>query len=119
MEDYLPPVENISVPTLFLLAEDDQYQPSKERTLETISAMEEAGKDHLVETFSLEGSGHLLDAPYMPICTQSSIKFPTVRYPYFTTWGGTPHLYAHSVDKAWKKVLDYYKHHLNPKETYR
>ncbi|XP_041457082.1 bile acid-CoA:amino acid N-acyltransferase-like [Lytechinus variegatus] len=115
----LPPIENLSVPSLFLIAEDDQYQPSKERMLEVISAMKKAGNGDLVETFHLEGSGHLLDAPYMPICTQSSIKFPTVRRPYFTTWGGTPHLYAHSIEKSWRKVIEYFNHHLKPTQTYR
>lgn len=115
----LLPVENISVPSLFLLSSDDQYQPSKERMLAVIDGMKKAGNGHLVEEFHLEGAGHLLDAPYMPICTKSSIKFPNIPHPYFTTWGGTTKHYAHSVEKSWRRVLDYFKQHLHPTELYR
>ncbi|XP_071485477.1 acyl-coenzyme A thioesterase 1-like [Diadema antillarum] len=119
VNDCIAPVENISVPVLLLVSGDDQYATSKNRMRLVRERMIAAGKGHLVQSHLMEGMGHLVDAPYMPIVTQSSVRFPSEPKPSFTTWGGTTKPYAHSIEKSWHLMLDYFKEHLQPTELYR
>ncbi|XP_011674001.2 peroxisomal succinyl-coenzyme A thioesterase [Strongylocentrotus purpuratus] len=76
------------------------------RPLQMKERIERVGKGHLLETIHLEGAGHYIDAPYLPLCLQTIV-------------GGEPRLHAYALNKAWRKTINWFRSKLNVTETYR
>eukprot|EP00057_Strongylocentrotus_purpuratus_P033192 XP_790533.2 PREDICTED: acyl-coenzyme A amino acid N-acyltransferase 1 isoform X1 [Strongylocentrotus purpuratus] len=104
--DFKIPVEEISCPLLFITIGDDQLIPSYKRMTDMKERIERVGKGHLLETIHLEGAGHYIDAPYLPLCLQTIV-------------GGEPRLHAYALNKAWQKTINWFRSKLNVTETYR
>ncbi|XP_071502057.1 acyl-coenzyme A thioesterase 3-like [Diadema antillarum] len=119
-KDYVAPVENLTIPTLFLVCGDDQLAPTEKCMIRAAKRMRQAGNGHLVDFVHLPGAGHLLQSPYLPLCTESSIYLPdVVDAPVYARWGGEPKLHAEAQVKAWQKMLDFFRQHLGPVEPLR
>ncbi|XP_071479299.1 acyl-coenzyme A thioesterase 1-like [Diadema antillarum] len=138
-EDYVTPVENLTVPTLFLVCGDDQLgptekmydqaMPSANRTQaitcffhiqKAAERMRQAGNGHLVDFVHLPGAGHLLLSPYLPLGTESPMYVPDMLdAALYARWGGQPKLHAEAQVKAWQKMLDFFRKHLGPVEPLR
>ncbi|XP_071493479.1 acyl-coenzyme A thioesterase 1-like [Diadema antillarum] len=92
---------------------EDYVAPAAER-------MRQAGNGHLVDFVHLPGAGHLLQSPYLPLCTESSMYLPDVLdAAHYARWGGEPKLHAEAQVKAWQKTLDFFRKHLGPVEPLR
>ncbi|XP_072164159.1 bile acid-CoA:amino acid N-acyltransferase-like [Diadema setosum] len=119
-EDYVAPVENLTIPTLFLVCGDDQLAPTEKCMTRAAERMRQAGNGHLVDFVHLPGAGHLLQSPYLPLCTESSMYLPDVLdAAVYARWGGEPKLHAEAQVKAWQKMLDFFRQHLGPVEPLR
>nr|XP_054766061.1 acyl-coenzyme A amino acid N-acyltransferase 1-like [Lytechinus pictus] len=116
--DFLTPVEDITCPLLFITSGDDQQLPSYKRMTAMKDRIEKVGKGHLLESIHLEGTGHYVDAPYLPVCRQNNMD-PTLPYPVFSINGGDPRLHAYGLNKAWRKSINWFRCQLNVTETYR
>ncbi|XP_071502056.1 acyl-coenzyme A thioesterase 1-like [Diadema antillarum] len=118
-EDYVAPVENLTIPTLFLVCGDDQIVPSEKCLTRAAERMRQAGNGHLVDFVHLPGAGHLLYTPYLPLCTESRVYVPGVLDAVYVRWGGEPKLHAEAQVKAWQKMLDFFRQHLGRVEPLR
>eukprot|EP00057_Strongylocentrotus_purpuratus_P000466 XP_001176941.2 PREDICTED: acyl-coenzyme A amino acid N-acyltransferase 1 isoform X2 [Strongylocentrotus purpuratus] len=116
--DFVIPVEDISCPMLFITNGDDQHIPSYKRMTAMKERIERVGKGNLLETIHLEGAGHYIDAPYLPLCRKNNMD-PTLPYPVCGVNGGEPRLHGYALNKAWRKTINWFRGQLNITETYR
>ncbi|XP_054775411.2 acyl-coenzyme A thioesterase 1-like [Lytechinus pictus] len=117
--DCIPPVEDISIPTMLLVSGDDQQCASEKCLARVASRIHSAGKSNLLETHYFEGAGHLLDSPYFPLCRQSKVDMPNIDRAKLVNWGGDPALHARALVKSWQKTISFYRRHLRPEEDWR
>ncbi|XP_071479310.1 acyl-coenzyme A thioesterase 1-like [Diadema antillarum] len=110
--------------TLFVTADFDHHvydaANREDYVAPAAKRMRQAGNGHLVDFVHLPGAGHLLQSPYLPLSTESSIYLPdVVDAPVYARWGGKPKLHAEGQVKAWQKMLDFFRKHLGPVEPLR
>ncbi|XP_011680549.2 acyl-coenzyme A amino acid N-acyltransferase 2 isoform X1 [Strongylocentrotus purpuratus] len=115
--------ENLECPLLLFAHADDHHIPSLKATTELRDRLEKAGKGHLVEFELLPGTGHFLEVPYQAINTISSLYDPTtLQSPklYLTDFGGSDTKQG-TKDQvfAWRKIVNFFRKHLDVKEMYR
>ncbi|XP_071486798.1 acyl-coenzyme A amino acid N-acyltransferase 1-like [Diadema antillarum] len=116
--DFIIPVERIKCPMVFFTVGDDQYIPSYKRMMKMKERIEKAGNGHLLEVVHLEGAGHFIDAPYLPLCRQANMD-PNLPYPVNGVFGGEPQQHAYGISAAWRKTINYFRDKLNVTEVYR
>ncbi|XP_071487176.1 bile acid-CoA:amino acid N-acyltransferase-like [Diadema antillarum] len=118
-------VGNLNCPILAFRHEDDRFMPTARMTTEIVKQMEEAGKGHLVDLHSLPGTGHFLECPYHAINTTSGLYDPrevTIGQTrlYYTDYGGEDiQQGAKDQEFAWRKIINFFRKHLEVKEMYR
>ncbi|XP_071482316.1 acyl-coenzyme A amino acid N-acyltransferase 2-like [Diadema antillarum] len=123
--DALPPVGNLNCPILAFRHEDDRFMPTARMTTEIVKQMEEAGKGHLVDLHSLPGTGHFLECPYHAINTTSGLYDPrevTIGQTrlYYTDYGGEDiQQGAKDQEFAWRKIINFFRKHLEVEKMYR
>ncbi|XP_071502059.1 bile acid-CoA:amino acid N-acyltransferase-like [Diadema antillarum] len=110
---YIAQVEGISCPLLFLVCEGDTI-PTERCMMRAAHRLEEAGKGHLLDYTSLPGAGHLLEAPYVPLCPQSRLYLPHFTDVTYIQWGGDQLLHAKAQETAWRKTINFFRTHLGP-----
>ncbi|XP_042322657.1 LOW QUALITY PROTEIN: acyl-coenzyme A thioesterase 1-like [Sceloporus undulatus] len=100
------PVEKSLSKFLFLSGEDDRNWPSQQFCREAVRRLQESGRH--VEFYCYPGAGHLLEPPYLPLCTASFHKI----FGVFVLWGGKLKEHAKAQEDAWQRILAFFKQHL-------
>ncbi|CAD7687523.1 unnamed protein product [Nyctereutes procyonoides] len=111
-ENFLLPIEKAQGHFLFIVGEDDKNLNSKAYAKQATEQLRRNGKNNWT-LLSYPGAGHLLEAPYLPLCCASKISSLHL----FIHWGGevTPHAIAQ--EHSWKEIKKFLRKHLLPVVT--
>ncbi|XP_072163452.1 bile acid-CoA:amino acid N-acyltransferase-like [Diadema setosum] len=115
----IPQAENISCPLLLIVCGDDQQCPSEKCLTRVANRLRKAGKGHLLSITHLPGAGHLLLSPFLPLCTQSRLYMPDFTEVTYVNWGGERTVHCKAQETAWRKSINFFRHHLGPMKMLR
>lgn len=115
---FMTPVEDIDIPMLFFIPGDDHYLSSVKCMNRMVQRVEEAGKRHLLEVVNLEGAGHYIDAPYLPLSKYCN-GTPQMKEALYANNGGNPKQHAIALETAWRKTINWFRQQLGVTEIYR
>ena len=101
------PVENGLAKLLAICGEDDLSLSAKSMFLQLKKRLSDLGLDSKLTILTYPGAGHLLEPPYMPLCTVSFVKM----YREFTAWGGRPEEHNAAQCHSWRVILEFLKRH--------
>ncbi|XP_061629973.1 bile acid-CoA:amino acid N-acyltransferase-like isoform X3 [Phyllopteryx taeniolatus] len=102
----------VQCPLLVVVGEDDQNWPASESAEDMKEMMERAGNVYLLTVLSYPNAGHLLEPPYSPHTRVSSFRSIGSRQKLTALWGGESAAHSLAQEDAWKKTLDFLRHHL-------
>ncbi|XP_037109787.1 peroxisomal succinyl-coenzyme A thioesterase-like [Syngnathus acus] len=102
----------VQCPLLVVAGEDDQNWPACESAEDMKKMMEQAGNIHLLSVVSYPQAGHLLEPPYSPHTRVSSFRSAGTREKLTALWGGECAAHSLAQEDAWRKTLDFLRHHL-------
>uniref|UniRef100_A0A8C5LZ58 Bile acid-CoA:amino acid N-acyltransferase n=1 Tax=Leptobrachium leishanense TaxID=445787 RepID=A0A8C5LZ58_9ANUR len=105
-EAYIPPLEKVKGPILFLVGEDDTLLDSVSCAKAAKDRAEAFGKKD-ISVLSFPGAGHLIEPPGSPLCT-------VTRSPYFTRpllFGGELIPHCAAQETCWRELQDFF--HIN------
>ncbi|XP_065671261.1 acyl-coenzyme A thioesterase 3-like [Hydra vulgaris] len=101
----LIPFERSKSHILFVVSLDDS-SVNVEHYLKILNIKISSAKTNNLKVITCDGMGHLVDAPYMPVC----VCAPSVEYPeIFVEYGGR-NIQAHALAQinVWKYVIDFF-----------
>lgn len=102
------PVENLSSKILLLVGEYDAVATSDIIGRRICERFRKQGKKDQCELVIYPKAGHLIELPYLPLCTHSYQK----EYGRFAEWGGEPKPHARAQEDAWCRVINFFKKNL-------
>ena len=101
------PVENLSSKILLLVGEYDASLPSDIFGRRIYERFRNQGKNDQCDLTIYPKAGHLIEPPYMPLCTHSYQK----EFGRISEWGGQPKPHARAQD-AWSRMIEFFKKNL-------
>ncbi|XP_058018010.1 peroxisomal succinyl-coenzyme A thioesterase-like [Ahaetulla prasina] len=100
------PVEKSLSKYLFICGQDDKNWKSQMFCQGAVSRLQQNGCH--VEFYCYPGAGHLLEPPYMPLCSISFHKVIGI----LMAWGGKWKEHAEAQEDAWQRILAFFRQHL-------
>lgn len=70
-------------------------------------------KKHRFQMIKYPRAGHLIEPPYTPHCRYSFHKV----FQFDFLWGGETKGHSVAQEDSWRRILDFFSHHLNSKQT--
>ena len=97
-------VEKMDCKLLLVAGQDDQSVPAVAMAQDIKAAMVKHGKGEQCELEIYPNAGHLIEPPYMPLCSASKVGV----FKGVCAWGGHPKPHAHAEEDAWKKTKGFF-----------
>lgn len=98
------PVEKMKCKLLLLAGQDDKSVPADVMAQKINDTMIKHGKRNQCEMVLYPGTGHLIEPPFLPLCSNSYVdEFGAV-----CAWGGEPKPHADAQEAAWKRIKEFY-----------
>ena len=101
-------VENLSSRILLLVGEYDACIPSDMVGRRIYEGFRKQGKEEQCELVIYPKAGHLIEPPYMPLCTHAHQKELGCNL----EWGGESKSHSRAQEDSWHRMVEFFKKHL-------